>query len=153
DPALAQSLQIWRRAVFEEACCLPTLPSATDPGDYMLVQPLGEAAEDQEIPSDEQVIDAPAQRWGVELKGLSPQLQTANLGDELLTGGSVVVELTTEHPGPVLHGAAQKSAENGDGAMKGVSLTPFLGCLPLLESPLAQAVLSSPEGQGNSAGR
>jgi hypothetical protein len=152
DPAAAKGMQVWHRASFDESCCLPTMASATDPGDYLLVQPVTAAAE-AGVPNADRVIDEPATRWEMELKGLAPQLQTATLGEELLTRGSVVVELVPEQPGPTLHVASARSTEDGKASMEGVSLVPFLGCLPILDSPLAESVLSSPEGQANPAGR
>ncbi len=151
DPATAEGAQVWRRAEYDDPCCLPTLPSDTDPGDFLVVRPAAEGSEDDAgglFKSDQtRVITAPAERWDLALKSLSPQVQSTKLGSQALGRGTVLVELKPVAPGPTMLVASASSPETGDAHQADLSLAPFAGCLPLLNEEYVEGVVARPFGQ------
>ncbi len=151
DSASAQGAQIWRRAPFDEACCIPAVPADTDAGDFLVVRPVAADADDTGgslfSPDKTRVITAPAERWDLALKSLSPTIQHTKLGTQTLGRGSVLVELKPIAPGPTMLVASASSPEGGEAQQADLSLAPFAGCLPLLNDEYAAGVLARPAGQ------
>jgi hypothetical protein len=119
----------------------------------MVVLPAAEDADDESgglFHADKtRVITAPAERWGMTLKSLSPQLQNTKLGSQSLGRGTILVELKPLAPGPTMLVASAASPEAGDTHQADLSLAPFSGCIPLLNEEYQNAVVARPSGQSS----
>lgn len=153
DPAAALAMQVWKRGTANAGWCRSAAPTDTAPGDYLLVRPSGENAENSTVPAADRVVTLANATWNPALKALAPQLQSAILGGEQLARGTVLVELKPAQSGATVLIASGESPTDGHANTGQVSLAPAGGCLPLLGDTYGTATLASPEPQAVEGGR
>jgi hypothetical protein len=153
DPTSALTLQVWKRGTASSSWCRTAAATDTDPGDYLLVKPSADEDGASAVPPAERVVTLASATWTPALKALAPQLQSAVLGGEQLTRGSVLVELKPAQSGAAVLVASSESPTDGHANAGQLSLAPTSGCLPLLGDAYSNASLASPEQQMVEGGR
>lgn len=131
DPRGARSLQIWNVSQQKESRYAVVLPLSDD------------GSKEQTRSGGRGLFDAPRARWSLTLEQLDESRQSATLGEERLSRGTVLVMSSGNDAAPRLF-ASVESPPDGYEQKADLQLVGYEHCLPRLEPALAGAQLSTP---------